>query len=224
MRVWQPGSPSRSAWPPPGAPASMPTTLAGRPSSLRPARPWRAKRSLPPVPSAGSGWTQNPFFRGNFFVTGGEARDHQEGVGQEAKGDVAVPGAPLPDLVMVHPNLSFCLFEGELYGPALLAGPYQLLNRRILGTISLVEGEVVGIFGATASQQPPAHPLLRVCGELQACPLPGAPLAGVLYRKVLRPSILGQPLGELLYLLLAPSEIHRVGLWDHHRVSTPPLL
>jgi hypothetical protein len=44
-------------------------------------------------------------------------------VGQEAQRDVAVPGAPLSDLVMVYPDLSFCLFEGGLYGLALLADP-----------------------------------------------------------------------------------------------------
>jgi hypothetical protein len=87
-------------------------------------------------------------------------------VGQEAKGDIAVPGVPLPNLVMVHPGLYFCLFEGELYGPALLANPYQFLNRGILGAVGLVEGEVIGIVGATASQQPPAHPLPRICSEL----------------------------------------------------------
>jgi hypothetical protein len=57
-------------------------------------------------------------------------------VGQKAQRDVAVPGVPLPDLlVMVHPDLSFCLFEGELYGPALLADPHHFLDGRILGAV-----------------------------------------------------------------------------------------
>src|SRR5215207_4491122 len=167
---------SATAW----CAVSMPTTSAGRSSSPRPARPKRAKRSLPPAPSAGSGLAQEPFFTnltGSFLATSGEAGDDQEGVSQQAQRDVAVPGLPLPDLIMVHPSLSFSLLEGGFYGPPLLANPDQLLYRRILGAVGLVEGEVVGIVGAAADQEPPAHTLLRIRGKLEARPLPGTPLA-----------------------------------------------
>src|SRR5215207_9667335 len=137
MRVWRPGSPSCSVRQRLGAPVSMPTTSAGRSSSPRPARPKRAKRSLPPAPSAGSGLAQEPFFT----------------------------------------NLTGSLLEGGFYGPPLLANPDQLLYRRILGAVGLVEGEVVGIVGAAADQEPPAHTLLRIRGNLEARPLPGTPLA-----------------------------------------------
>jgi hypothetical protein len=93
----------------------------------------------------------------------------------------------------------------DLYGPALLADPDQFLDRCILGAVGLVEGYVFGIVGASANQQPSAHPLLWICGEPQARPLLGAPLAGVLRRKNHGPGILGQSLGEPLYLLLASS-------------------
>jgi len=67
-------------------------------------------------------------FTGGSFVTGGEAREGEEGVGQEAQREVAVPGVPLPDLLMIHPALSFCLFEGTLYGPTLLANSHQFFD------------------------------------------------------------------------------------------------
>jgi hypothetical protein len=57
-----PDSPSGSGRRRFGAPVSMWTTLTGRPSCVRRARPWRALRSLPPAPSAGSDRTHNPFF------------------------------------------------------------------------------------------------------------------------------------------------------------------
>ena len=66
-------------------------------------------------------------------------------MGQQAQRDVAVPGAPLPELVMVHPDLSFCFFEGTLYDPALPADPEQFLHRGILRALGLVEGYLFGI-------------------------------------------------------------------------------
>jgi hypothetical protein len=60
-------------------------------------------------------------FSGGFLVTGDEAGDDEEGVGEQAQRDVAVPGLPPSHLVVVEAYLPFGLGEALFYGPTVLA-------------------------------------------------------------------------------------------------------
>jgi hypothetical protein len=83
-------------------------------------------------------------------------------VGEQAEGDVAVPGVPSPYLVVVHAHLALGLGEALFHRSAVLANPDEFLDRRPLGTVGLVEAAVLGIIGAPADQEPTPHPLLGI--------------------------------------------------------------
>jgi hypothetical protein len=71
------------------------------------------------------------------FADGGVAGYGQEGVGQQAEGDVAVPGVPSPNLVMVEADLALGLREALLNRPTVLANPHEFLDWRPFGSVGL---------------------------------------------------------------------------------------
>ena len=144
--------------PPPGEPAStttIPTGNAFAPVGSAIASTRRRTSGTVGGISPGS----RPPFYASFLFDGGLARDDQEGVGQQAEGYVAVPGVPLPHLVVVQADLALGLREALLHRPTILARPHQLLDRRPFRAVGLEEAGLVRVVGAPADEQPAAHPL-----------------------------------------------------------------
>ncbi len=52
----------------------------------------------------------------------------QIGMGQQAEGDVAMPGGPVPHFVLIQPHLSFRLGESFLDGPTCTSHAHGFVN------------------------------------------------------------------------------------------------
>ena len=82
-------------------------------------------------------------------------REHGEiGVGQHGERDVAVPAGPGADLVLIEADLALGGLEAGLDRPARAGDPHEVGERRAVGGVGQVEGELVGLGEAAPDQQP----------------------------------------------------------------------
>lgn len=83
-------------------------------------------------------------------------------MGEQAKGDVPVPAAPLPYLVLVQADLGLGLFESVFYAPAAARDPDQLVYLRLRRPVAEVVGKLPWIVDSAAHQQPAPRSGLRL--------------------------------------------------------------
>src|SRR3712207_3164183 len=142
------------------------TILAGTPFALGDPSS-RGSAALPPVWWAGStrdrkGSSLEPPFRGVFLLFGYGAHYRQVGMGEQAKGYVAVPAVPLPYLVFVEADLALGLLEAICYDPAPARDFDQLVDGRVRRSVAQVVGDLLlllllGLFSCdTPAHQQPA--------------------------------------------------------------------
>ena len=85
----------------------------------------------------------------------GDLAQHGEvGVSQHGERDVAVPAGPGADLVLVEADLALGRLEAGLDRPARASDLDEVGERRAVGGVGQVEGELVGLGDAAPDQQP----------------------------------------------------------------------
>jgi len=84
----------------------------------------------------------------------GPRHDHcEKSVSDEGQCYVPVPGNPLPDLIMIEPDLALGRFEARLDGPAEAGAPHHVLQRRRPGREHQEQGDVIPVCQRAPNQQ-----------------------------------------------------------------------
>ena len=95
--------------------------------------------------------------RGGDARLGGGCGDGEPGVGEHGEGDVAVPGMPEADLVVVEADLVLGRLEALLDGPANADDGDQLIERGVGLRVADEVGELGGVGEGTPDEEPVAE-------------------------------------------------------------------